>query len=122
MGIEGLENQEQSNLERDPEMLNLVRKQMQIALAFSHLPMGRTHKEEEAIIIARLEKNSLKFNIVFDEMLRNNPNLLEDWQNNSHEILATIEEQMKLIPDLPKKEDVEHWREEGGDNNQQIAA
>lgn len=115
MSIEGFNNSE-SSLERDPEMLNLVRKQMQMALAFSHLPVGKSHEEEQRIMIERLEKNSPKFNIVFDEMLANNPNLLEDWQENSHEILATIEEQMKLIPDFPNKDNEENLKKmsEGG--------
>jgi hypothetical protein len=121
MKFEGINN-EQSPLERDPEMLGVVRNQMQAALAFSHLPMDRSHEEEEAIIIARLKKNSPKFNIVFDEMLKNNPNLLEDWQNDSHEVLATIEEQMKLIPDLPLEEDEKHWKKMEDEGGQQKAA
>ncbi len=121
MSFEGLNNEE-SSLEHDPKALGVVRNQMQTALAFAHLPMDRSHEEEEAIIIARLKKNSPKFNIVFDEMLKNNPNLLEDWQNDSHEILATIEEQMQLIPDLPLKEDEEHWKKMDEEGGQQKAA
>lgn len=103
MGFEGLDNNEISKTELTPEMENLLRRQMQMALAFSNLPMDRTPKEEEAIMIARIQKNSRKFNIVFDEMVKNNPNLLEDWHENSNEILDSIQEQMNMIPALPEE-------------------
>ena len=121
MKFEGLNN-EQSPLEHDPKTLGVIRNQMQTALAFAHLPMDRSPEEESAIITARLLKNSPKFNIVFDEMLKNNPNLLEDWENDSHEILAILEEQMELIPDLPAKEDEKHWQKMEEEGNQKKAA
>jgi hypothetical protein len=116
MTFEGLHGQEQSKEEIDPQTLNLIRKQIQMALAFSNLPMGRTHKEEEAIMIARIEKNSHKFNIVFDEMLKNDPNLVSEWEENSNELLAIIQKQMDMIPDLPKEEDEEHWKKINEEN------
>lgn len=125
MSFENPNNFQESQYNSEAEMLNVIRKQIQTALAFSDLPRDISKKEESAIIIARLKKNSPKFNIIFDEMIKNNPNLLNDWHENSYEILETIRKQMKMMPELPVKEDTKHWGEmekEAEGNGEQIAA
>ncbi len=110
MKFEGLNtNESLPNAELTPGELLLLRTQMQMALAFTKLPEA-SEKEEEAIISTRLLKNREKFNIVFDELLKNTPKLLQLWSEDSNSLLETIQNQMDLIPKLP--EEVNEWKKE----------
>ncbi|MDQ3089889.1 MAG: hypothetical protein M3Q24_01925 [bacterium] len=110
MKFEGLNtNEALPNAELTPAELLLLRTQMQMALAFTKLP-DATEKEEEAIISSRLLKNREKFNIVFDELLKNTPKLLKLWSEDSNSLLETIQNRIDLIPKLPEK--VKEWKEE----------
>lgn len=64
---------------------------------------GKTELEEH--FNDWLNKNYLKFRIVFNELRYNNPNLLEDYKNDCDNLLELIQNKMDSLPELNEEMD-----------------